>query len=288
MIYKIRNLFNIWIFSGQNLSELFSRISAVPQYQTRDRTSQQHAAPETPPSLSSSNTSVASMQELAEEAKPLQRGLRKSTAFHDATLLQAQLEEERRREEAEKEEKRRREVEKEKEEVRRKAEQEKEVEMRQVLEVELAAMLEKAEMQQRVEREAMEKSFATRLAAEKERQNKELEVAVMEAKNEANRTISELNRQVVTERAKLMAEQQENSRQLEEEWRMKEQRLQHSLVEVEDREQRWQVMIMTVMVESNCKGRAVNVKEQQKKQFEHDDQFQREELANDDDEDVDC
>ena len=228
------------------------------------------------------------MQEVAEEAKPLQRGLRKSTAFHDATLLQAQLEEERRREEAEKEEKRRREVEKEKEEVRRKAEQEKEVEMRQVLEVELAAMLEKAEMQQRVEREAMEKSFATRLAAEKERQNKELEVAVMEAKNEANRTISELNRQVVTERAKLMAEQQENSRQLEEEWRMKEQRLQHSLVEVEDREQRWQVMIMTVMVESNCKGRAVNVKEQQKKQFEHDDQFQREELANDDDEDVNC
>merc|ERR1719458_2177555 len=112
--------------------------------------------------------------------------------------------------------------------------------MRQALEVELAAMLERAEMQQRVEREAMEKSFAARLAAEKERQSKELEVAVMEAKNEANRTISELNRQVVTERGKLMAEQQENSRQLEEEWRMKEERLQQSMVQVEDREQRWQ------------------------------------------------
>merc|ERR1719209_1975233 len=151
----------------------------------------------------------------------------------------------------EKEEKRRRdrEVEKEKEEVRRKAEQEKEAEMRQVLEVELAAMLERAEMQQRVEREAMEKSFAARLAAEKERQSKELEVAVVEAKNEANRTISELNRQVVTERGKLMAEQQENSRQLEEEWRMKEERLQQSMVQVEDREQRWQEARAEVLAE---------------------------------------
>jgi len=237
---------------GQNLSELFSRISAVPHYQARDRSTkqqQQHGpAPETPPSLSSSNTSVASMQEVE---KPLVRGLRKSTAFHDASLLQAQLEEEKRREEAEKEkeEKRRREVEKEKEEVRRKAEQEKEAEMRQVLEVELAAMLERSEMQQRVEREGMEKSFAARLAAEKERQSKELEVAVMEAKNEANRTISELNRQVVTERGKLLAEQQSMGRQLEEEWRMKEERLQQSLVQVEEREQRWQEERAEVLAE---------------------------------------
>merc|ERR1719490_121240 len=102
---------------GQNLSELFSRISAVPKYQPKDRSTQQQqygqAAPDTPPSLSSSNTSLASMQEV-DEGKPLARGLRKSTAFHDATLLQAQLDEERR---TEKEEKRRREreVEKEKE-----------------------------------------------------------------------------------------------------------------------------------------------------------------------------
>ena len=187
---------------------------------------------------------------MQEVEKPLVRGLRKSTAFHDATLLQAQLEEEKRREEAEKEkeERRQREVEKEKEEVRRKAEQEKEAEMRQVLEVELAAMLERSEMQQRVEREGMEKSFATRLAAEKERQSKELEVAVMEAKNEANRTISELNRQVVTERGKLLAEQQSMGRQLEEEWRMKEERLQQSLVQVEEREQRWQVMIIMKII----------------------------------------
>ena len=186
---------------------------------------------------------------MQEVERPVQRGLKKSTAFHDASLLQAQLEEERRREELEKEDKRRRdrELEKEKEEVRRRAEQEKEAEMRKVLEVELAAMLERAEMKQRVEREALEKSFAARLAVEKERQSKELEVAVMEAKNEANRTISELNRVVVTERAKLLAEQQENSRQLEEEWKMKEERLQHSLVEVEERENRWQVNTLMLM-----------------------------------------
>ena len=186
---------------------------------------------------------------MQEVVRPVQRGLKKSTAFHDASLLQAQLEEERRREELEKEDKRRkdRELEKEKEEVRRRAEQEKEAEMRKVLEVELAAMLERAEMKQRVEREALEKSFAARLAGEKERQSKELEVAVMEAKNEANRTISELNRVVVTERAKLLAEQQENSRQLEEEWKMKEERLQHSLVEVEERENRWQVNTLKLM-----------------------------------------
>ena len=115
------------------------------------------------------------------------------------------------------------------------------------------------EEQQRVEREALEKSFAARLAGEKERQSKELEVAVMEAKNEANRTISELNRVVVTERAKLLAEQQENSRQLEEEWKMKEERLQHSLVEVEERENRWQVN--TLMLMTNWLWKADKTKE---------------------------
>merc|ERR1719178_591556 len=46
-----------------------------------------------------------------------------------------------------------------------------------------------------------------------------------------------------------MAEQQENSRQLEEEWRMKEERLQQSVVQVEDREQRWQEERAEVLAE---------------------------------------
>merc|ERR1719220_1045161 len=52
---------------------------------------------------------------------------------------------------------------------------------------------------------------------------------MMEAKNKANRTISELNREVVAERGKM-----------EEEWRRKEEQLQNSLLEVEGREQQWQ------------------------------------------------
>ena len=36
---------------------------------------------------------------MQEVERPVERGLKKSTAFHDASLLQAQLEEERRREE---------------------------------------------------------------------------------------------------------------------------------------------------------------------------------------------
>ena len=39
----------------------------------------------------------------------------------------------------------------------------------------------------------MEKSFAARLAVEKERQSKELEVAVMEAKNEAKGLLEEIS-----------------------------------------------------------------------------------------------
>merc|ERR1719158_1990129 len=68
----------------------------------------------------------------------------------------------------------------------------------------------------------------------------ELEKAVMEAKNEANRTISQLNKQVVTERSKLVAEQQANTRQLEEEWRMKEDRMEQWVAEVSERERSWQ------------------------------------------------
>ena len=186
--------------------------------------------------------------------------MKKSTAFHDASLLQAQLaedEEGRRREqegaearrmvEMEREDTRRRvEVERrraedEKEAAREKAIKEGEARMRRVLEEEFKARMAKFEEQQRAEREEAERKFAQRIAAEKELHSKALETAMMDAKNEANRTISELNREVVAERGKLVAEQQARSRELEKEWRVKEERLQKSLLEVEGREQEWQV-----------------------------------------------
>ena len=200
------------------------------------------------------------------------RGLKKSTAFHDASLLQAQLAEEeeemvakkkkkeqeedveaRRRMEMELEQKRRRtEVEKrrweeEKEAAREKAIKEGEMRMRKVLEEEFKVRMAKIEEQQRVEREEAERQFAQRLAVEKEAHSKALETAMMDAKNEANRTISELNKEVVAERGKLVADQQALSSKLEEEWKVKEEKLQKSLCEVEGRERQWQVLFHIIL-----------------------------------------
>jgi len=215
------------------------------------------------PSLSSS-----SVQSSEEEARPIVRGLKKSTAFHEQAQLQAQLAEDeearrreeegaetRRRMEMEREDKRRRaeverrRVEDEKEAAREAAIKEGEVRIRRVLEEEFKARMAKFEEQQRVEREEAERKFAQRIAAEKESHSKALETAMMDAKNEANRTISELNREVVAERGKLVAEQQARSSQLEEEWRGKEERLQRSLLEIEGREQQWQEERAEVLAE---------------------------------------
>ena len=67
------------------------------------------------------------------------------------------------------------------------------------------------------------------------------------AKNQANQTISRLNKQVVAERAKMFREQQESKAVLQEEFRLKEARLEQSLhllersvKAVEEREAGWQ------------------------------------------------
>merc|ERR550525_1262437 len=143
----------------------------------------------------------------------------------------------------------RRRSEDEKEAAREKAIKEGEARIRRVLEEEFKARMAKFEEQQRAEREEAERKFAQRIAAEKELHSKALETAMMDAKNEANRTISELNREVVAERGKLVAEQQARSRELEEEWRVKEEMLQKSLLEVEGREQEWQEERAEVLAE---------------------------------------
>ena len=80
-----------------------------------------------------------------------------------------------------------------------------------------------------------------------EKHRKELEDVKISCKNSANETISQLNKQIVTERAKMFSEQQEIKKRLEEEFKMKESRLQQSLscleeslTMVEKREQVWQ------------------------------------------------
>jgi len=92
------------------------------------------------------------------------------------------------------------------------------------------------------EKQANQKNSET----EKENYEKELEKAFTKAKNEANETICQLNKQIVMERAKMMSEHQENSKRLEEEFQMKEDRLNRSLNLlnqslnlIEEREQAW-------------------------------------------------
>merc|ERR1719402_1053988 len=121
--------------------------------------------------------------------------------------------------------------------------------MRKVLDEEFKVRMAKLEEQQRVEREEAERQFAQRLAVEKEAHSKALETAMMDAKNEANRTISELNKEVVAERGKLVADQQALSSKLEEEWKVKEEKLQKSLCEVEGRERQWQEERAEVLAE---------------------------------------
>jgi len=91
------------------------------------------------------------------------------------------------------------------------------------------------------------KSFEQILHEHKETHIKELEKANIKARNEANETICKLNKQIVHERAKMFAEHQENNKNLEEEFKMKEERLNNSfnllnqsLTLLEEREQAWQ------------------------------------------------
>ena len=102
----------------------------------------------------------------------------------------AEDEKARRKVDLQREEERRR-MDDEKEAVREKAIKEGEMRVRKVLEEELKVRMAKFEEQQRLEREEVEKKFTQKMAAQKEAHIKVLEVPMMEAKNETNRTISE-------------------------------------------------------------------------------------------------
>jgi len=101
--------------------------------------------------------------------------------------------------------------------------------------------------QNKIDLENEKELFRIQLLTEKENLRKDLETAKTKAKNSANETISQLNKQIVLERAKMFAEQQENSKHLEDDYRMKEDRLNQSLALfeeslklLEEREQAWE------------------------------------------------
>jgi len=90
-------------------------------------------------------------------------------------------------------------------------------------------------------------AFNRALQEERDSHEKAIEIAVTKAKNEANEVICQMNKQIVNERAKMFAEHQENSKNVEQEFRLKEERLNQSLnllnqslSLIEQREQEWQ------------------------------------------------
>jgi len=95
-------------------------------------------------------------------------------------------------------------------------------------------------MDHQTELEKVKETYQKELTKERENNYKEIEKAKIYAKNEANETISQLNKQIVLERGKMFAEQQEQNKRLEEEYRMKGERLNQSIKENEIREQCWQ------------------------------------------------
>ena len=67
-----------------------------------------------------------------------------------------------------------------------------------------------------------------------------VKTANIDTMNEANETISQLNKQIIQERGKTFTEQQEKSKTLEEGLGMKNEQLNTSLKEIEQREIAWQ------------------------------------------------
>jgi len=110
--------------------------------------------------------------------------------------------------------------------------------------------------QNKAELEIEKETFLSKLLNEKENHRRDVETAKTKAKNSANKTISQLNKQIVLERAKMFSEQQENSKHIEEEFRMKEDRLnqslalfEESLMLLEEREQAWEGERVEVLTE---------------------------------------
>ena len=87
---------------------------------------------------------------------------------------------------------------------------------------------------------AVTESYNLKLQEERLNAEKENEAAMKKAKSETEDTIRKLNHQIILERGKLLAEQQQNTKNLEEEFKMKEERLNESLEQIKERDEAWQ------------------------------------------------
>merc|ERR1712050_605009 len=94
--------------------------------------------------------------------------------------------------------------------------------------------------QHEIELDKVKESYDAKFAEIKADLRRDLERANIEAKNATNETISNLNKQIIQERGKILTEQQENSKQLQEEFRLKTEQLNQSFKDIEKRELAWQ------------------------------------------------
>merc|ERR1712042_312 len=94
--------------------------------------------------------------------------------------------------------------------------------------------------QHEIELDKVKESYDAKFAEIKADVRRDLERANIEAKNATNETISNLNKQIIEERGKILTEQQENSKQLQEEFRLKTEQLSQSFKDIEKRELAWQ------------------------------------------------
>lgn len=182
-------------------------------------------------SVSRQNSAQLDTEDEIEQVPSFSRGMQRSKGFHDASLLETQIKE---NEARVMEEKRL-----EEEEILIK-QREAEDKLREDLQVKHTAELEKLQQANEELIAKLEGDFKAQLLQLEEDHKKSIEVAVINVKNEANCTISQLNKQIVSERAKLVTEQQQNSQNLEEEFRLKEERLQISIKQADEHEQAWQ------------------------------------------------
>jgi len=101
-------------------------------------------------------------------------------------------------------------------------------------------MIQKLKEDHMMEIKKAQADFELELQASLQALKEDNDKLMTKAKNEANDKITRLNQQIVLERAKMISEQQEISRNLEAEFRIKEEDLNDSIQEIENREKAWQ------------------------------------------------
>jgi len=152
--------------------------------------------------------------------------IKRSTAFHNAEILEEQIR---------------------KEEIQKKKDNE-EYFIKQLKE-EYDLIVQNLKDEHKQELDKVIESYKSQLKDELFAYEKEKKKAISKAETEANELTYKLNQQMLLERSKLIAEQEENFNNLREELSMKEYRINQSLNQIEEREHAWQEEKADILIE---------------------------------------